>query len=311
MDNAFDLNAVVVFVRIVESGSLSAAARSMKMPKTTVSKRLASLEESLGVALIARTTRKLSVTEAGRAYFAHCQESLRLLEQARAEVTAARSHPSGHLKITAPVDIAHTLLPRVIHAFVGRHPGVRVELLVANRLVDLVGEGVDLAIRAGPMRDSGMVGRKLIELTANVYASHAYLRRCKAPLQPKDLSSVEFIGYGGANGPFHMVKGRSSVKVDVNPTLVVDDFETIKELVVLGTGAGWLPDFVAKTAGASIVPAVRGWRAKSVGQVHFLYAKQRHPSANVKAFIDVAMEVVPLFLKGELAMSGGDERNLG
>ena len=130
MDNDIDLNAVAVFVRIVQAGSLSAAGRSLKMPKTTVSKRLAALEEALGVALITRTTRKLHVTEAGKAYFAHCQDSVRRLEQARVEVASAREHPSGTLKITAPVDIAHTVLPKVIGAFVARYPSVKVELVI-------------------------------------------------------------------------------------------------------------------------------------------------------------------------------------
>lgn len=298
MDNDVDLNAMAVFVRIVETGSFSAAAQSMKMPKTTVSKRLATLEEALGVALITRTTRKLHVTEAGRVYFGHCQESIRRLEQARLEVTSVRGHPSGLLKITAPVDIAHTLLPKVIHAFVARYPSVKVELLVSNQIVDFLAEGIDLAVRAGAMRDSSFVGRRLIELTANVYASPEYLRRRKAPLQPKDLSSIDFIGYRGTQRSFYMVKGHSSAKIHVNPKVIVDDLETIKELVALGTGVSWLPDFLAQTAAGKIVPAVPGWRAKSVGQVHFLYANPKHPSTNVKAFIAVTMELLPSLLQG-------------
>ena len=292
MDNDVDLNAVAVFVRIVETGSLSAAAESMKMPKTTVSKRLASLEEALGVALITRTTRKLHVTEAGKIYFGHCQELLRRLQQARVEAASASERPSGLLRIAAPVDIAHTLLPKVIHAFVARYPSVKIELLVSNRIIDFLAEGIDLAVRAGAMRDSSFVGRRIFELTANVYASPEYLRRHKAPLLPKDLSSIDFIGYKGTQRSFYMVKRGSSVKINVNPKVVVDNLETIKELVELGTGVSWLPDFLAQTANGKIVPAVPGWRAKPVEQVHFLYANQKHPSTNVKAFIAVTMELL-------------------
>jgi len=298
MDNDIDLNAVAVFVRIVETGSLSAAAQSLKMPKSTVSKRLASLEKALGVALITRTTRKLHVTEPGKAYFEHCQQSIRRMEQARIEVSAARDQPSGVFRITAPIDIAHALLPKVIHAFVARYPGIKVELLVSNRIVDFLAEGIDLAVRAGEMRDSGFVGRRLLELAANVYASPEYLRRYKAPLQPKDLSSIDFVGYMGPQRSFHMIKGRSSVKVDVNPKVIVDDFETIKELVALGTGVGWLPDFLAQASAGKLVPAVPGWHARSVGQVHFLYANSKHPSTNAKAFVATTMELLPSLLPG-------------
>jgi DNA-binding transcriptional LysR family regulator len=299
MVNDIDLNAVAVFVRIVEAGSRSAAARSLNMPKTTVSKRLAALESALGIALITRTTRKLHVTEAGKAYFAHCQESVRRLEQARVEATSAREHPSGTLKITAPVDIAHTVLPRVIHAFVARYPTVKVELVVSNRVIDFLDEGIDLAVRAGAMRDSSFVGRRFIELTANVYASSEYIGRCIEPLQPKDLSSADFIAFSGMQR-FYLVKGRSSVKIDVKPKVIVDDLETVKELVALGTGVGWLPDFLALTEAGRLLPAVPGWRARSVGQVHFLYANPKHPSINVKAFVALAMELLPSLLPGAI-----------
>lgn len=292
MDNQVDLNAVAVFVRIVEEGSLSAAARFLKMPKTTVSKRLAMLEQSLGVALITRTTRKLRITEAGKAYFERCRDAMRRLEQARVEASSSREHPAGQLRIAAPVDIAHCVLPKVIDAFVARYRGVTVDLRVSNEVVDFLDEGIDLAVRAGPMRDSTLVGRRFIELTANVYASPDYLRRYRAALRPQDLSSADFIAYA-AMRRLELVRGRSSVKVDVNPTVVVDDLQTVKELVALGTGVGWLPDFLAQTDGAGMVPAVPGWQARPVGEVHFLFANPKHPSPSVRAFVALAIEMLP------------------
>lgn len=298
MDDRIDLNAVAVFVRIVKSGSLSAAARFLKMPKTTVSKRLALLEQSLGVALITRTTRKLHVTDAGRAYFEHCQLAMRGLEQARVEVSSSRDHPSGKLKIAAPVDIAHCVLPKVIDAFVARHPGVTVDLRVSNTVVDFLDEGIDFAVRAGPMRDSSFVGRPFIELTTNVYASPDYLRRNKGALRPQDLSSTDFIAFGEVRH-VELVRGRSTMKVDVHPKVVVDDLETVKRLIAIGTGVGWLPDFLAHADAARLVPAVPTWRAKPVGQVHFLSANPKHPSASVRAFVALAIEMLPSIVRGE------------
>ena len=297
MDNQIDLNAVAVFVRIVEAGSLSAAARFLKMPKTTVSKRLATLEQSLGVALITRTTRKLHVTDAGRSYFERCKDAMRSLEQARVELSSSREHPSGKLKIAAPVDIAHCVLPKVIDAFVARHPGVTVDLRVSNRVVDFLDEGIDLAVRAGPMRDSSLVGRRFIELSSNVYATPDYLRRHKGPLRPQDLSSADFIAFSEMTS-FDLVSGRSSVKINVHPKVTVDDLQTVKNLIALGTGVGWLPDFLAQADDARLVPAVPEWRARSGGQVHFLFANPKHPSASVRAFVTLAIEMLPSILRG-------------
>lgn len=295
MDNLIDLNAVSIFVRIVETGSLSAAARMLQIPKTTVSKKLAALERALGVALITRTTRKLSITEAGKAYFEHSQAAVRRLEQGRVEMGSAREHPSGKFRVTAPVDIGHAVLPRIIDAFVKRYPEVRVELLVSNRLVDLLDEEIDLAIRAGTMRDSSFVGRRFIELTSNVYASPEYLRRHKAPLQPADLASADLITFTGVRR-FSLVKGNATVQINQKPKVLVDDLETVKALVALGTGIGWLPDFLAHTDAVKLVPAVSGWKAKAAGQVHFLYANPKHPSVNVKAFVALAIELLPSIL---------------
>lgn len=299
MDNRIDLNAVAIFVRIVETGSLSAAARTLHIPKTTVSKRLAVLEAALGVALITRTTRKLRLTEAGKAYFEHSQAAVRRLEQARVEMSSARERPSGLLKITAPVDISHTVLAKVTDAFVLRYPGITVELLVSNRVIDFLGEGIDLAVRAGAMRDSGLVGRRFMELTSNLYASPEYLRRHKVPLQPQDLSSADFIAFTGMRR-LCLVRGRSSMKVNVKPRVIVDDLETVKELVTLGTGIGWLPDFLAQTGSGKLLPAVPEWHTNSAGDVHFLYANPKHPSTNVKAFVALAIEMLPSILRGAI-----------
>jgi DNA-binding transcriptional LysR family regulator len=295
MDNRIDLNAVAIFVRIVETGSLSAAARLLQIPKTTVSKRLADLEESLGVALITRTTRNLRVTDAGKTYFEHSQAAVRRLEQGRVEMSSVREHPSGLLKITAAADIAHTVLAKVIDAFVVRYPGVRVELIVTNRLVDLLGEGIDLAVRAGAMRSSGLVGRRFIDLTSNVYGSSEYLRRFKTPLQPQDLPSVDYIAFSQMQH-FDMVRGRSAVKINVRPRVTVDDLETVRELLMLGTGIGWLPDFLALVDAGKLVPAVPEWHARIAGQVHFLYANPKHPSVNVRTFVALALELLPTIL---------------
>lgn len=285
-----DLNSIAVFVKIVEAGSLSAAASLLKMPKTTVSKRLADLEEALGIALIQRTTRRLHLTEAGSRYLAHCQAAMQELEAGRAELTSASARPRGLLRITAPVDIGHTFLPHIVRAYLKKFPDVRVELLISNRVVDLVGEGIDLAIRAGSLKDSSLVARRYMELNANLWASPRYLRQFKNLSSPADLAQLEFIVFGDTKA-IELMNGRSTVKVPVTGRIKSDDLETIKSLVALGTGVGWLPDFLAQhhDKPGTLVPVLPGWRARPAGQAYFLYPKQKHASPNIRSFIETAL----------------------
>ncbi len=288
-----DFNAVPVFVRVVEAGSFSGAARLLKMPKTTVSARVAALEETLGVTLIQRTTRKLHVTEPGRKYFQHCLKAIRELEEGQAELVSAGQHPQGLFRITAPVDMGHTVLPKIVAAFASKYPQVQIELLISNRVVDLVSEGVDLAIRAGARKDSSLVGKRFFELTANVWASPTYLNQEGAPKAPAHLSKLQFIAFGDAHA-VHLTKEKVNVAVPMTSRLRCDDFEGIKALILLGTGVGWLPDFLVadEVAQGLLVPVLQGWKAKAEGHVYFTYAGHRRASPNVRAFIDTALDVM-------------------
>src|SRR5262245_6658451 len=166
------LDAIAVFVKVVESGSFSAAARRLGMPKTTVSAKVAGLEKRLGVRLIQRTTRKLRMTEAGETYFYHCAIATREVELGEAAIQSARGRPYGVLKVTAPVDLAHAVLPRIVRAYSTKYPDVSVELIVTNRVVDVLEEGIDLAIRwDGSLKDSSLIARRFLETHSNLWAS--------------------------------------------------------------------------------------------------------------------------------------------
>lgn len=287
-----DLNAIAVFVKIVEAGSFSGAARLLKMSKTSVSARFAQLEADLGVTLIQRTTRKLFVTEAGRHYFGHCVQAMQQLEAGEAELSAGSSHPKGLLRITSPFDIAHTLLPPIVDAYLRRYPEAGVELLVSNQLADLVGEGIDLAVRAGTLKDSSLMGRRFVELTANVWAAPSYLKTAAPVTRPQDLSALEFMARGDQRSVV-MRRGDESVVVEVSGRVRSDDFQTLKSLLLLGGGIGWLPDFLARDAveAGTLVPVLPGWQADASGQIHFVYSGQKHASPKVRAFIDLALEL--------------------
>ena len=158
------MDAISVFVKVVEAGSFSAAARRLGMPKTTVSAKVAGLERRLGVRLIQRTTRKLRMTEAGEKYFRHCAIAIREVELGEAALQSTKGRPYGVLKVTAPVAMGQHSLPRIARAYAAKYPDVSLELILTNRVVDLVEEGVDLAIRwAGELRDSSLIARRFFE----------------------------------------------------------------------------------------------------------------------------------------------------
>jgi DNA-binding transcriptional LysR family regulator len=287
------LDAIAVFVRVVETGSFSAAARRLGMPKATVSARVAGLEKRLGVTLIHRTTRKLRVTEAGEEYFRHCADAIRELELAEAALQSTSGKPSGVLKVTAPVDLGHTLLPRIVQAYAAKYPDVSVELLVTNRLVDLVGEGVDLAIRPSQaLKDSSLIAQRYFEMGFNLWASARYLERLGAPTHPRDLSKADFVGFLG-RGSVVLTNGKSEVEIPATGRIRADDLETIKALLLSGEGIAWLPDFLAEEAAeaGTLVPVLSQWRPKERGAFYFVYVGRKYGLPKVQAFIQTALEL--------------------
>src|SRR5262245_55416192 len=189
-------DAIAVFVKVVEAGSIATAARRLGMPKTTVSAKVAGLEKRLGVRLIQRTTRKLRMTEAGEKYFHHCAIATREVELGEAALQSAKQKPSGVLKVTAPADLGHAVLPRIIRAYTAKYPDVSVELVVTNRVVDVVEEGVDLAIRwAGALTDSSLIARRFIETRSNLWASPKYMKTFGKPTHPRELANAAFLAH--------------------------------------------------------------------------------------------------------------------
>lgn len=291
-----DLDAITVFVRVIEAGSFSAAARRLGAPKATVSAKVARLEKRLGVSLIQRTTRKLRVTEAGEEYFRHCASAIREVELAEAALQSASGKPSGVLRVTTPVDLGHTVLPRIVHAFAAKYPGVSVELLVTNRVVDLVAEGIDLAIRPSQaLKDSSLIAQRFFDMASNLWASPDYLRRLGALTHPRDLERATFLGFL-ARSSMVLTNGKSTVEVPVTGRIRADDFETIKALLLQGEGIAWLPDFLAEEpaqAGA-LVPVLPQWWPKERGAFYFVYAGRKYGLPKVQAFIQTALQLTPV-----------------
>jgi DNA-binding transcriptional LysR family regulator len=285
-----DLDAIAVFVKVVQAGSFSQAARLLGMPNTTVSAKVARLERHLGVTLIQRTTRKLRITPAGRAYFERCLAGLTEIEHAEAQLQSARNEPHGVLRITASAEVARSMLPAIVTRYIECHPRVGIEVVVANRVVDLIGEGIDLAIRAAALKDSTLVARKWISFTGSLWASAAYLSSHGTPRAPADLVGHSCLIHPSL-GTRLLLSKEGSPGVSVTPArrIVVDDMETLCAFVRHGNGIGSLPDFLPQTGNDETLVRVLPQWSWTRGALSFVYPSQPFVPAKVRAFIDLAL----------------------
>jgi DNA-binding transcriptional LysR family regulator len=286
-----DLDGVAVFVKVVEAGSFTKAARLLGMPNTTVSAKVARLEQDLGVTLIRRTTRKLHVTPAGRAFYERSARGLSELHTAEAEVRSGNAAPRGLLRITASADVAHSLLPDVATRFLDQYPEVRLEIIVANRLVDLIAEGVDLAIRAAQLKDSTLVARKWLSFTGGLWAAPSYLERRGVPGGPSDLAAHECLIHSRLDRcVLRLDDGERKFELPVQGRILIDDMDTLCAFVRRGNGIGALPDFLSgvESGKGSLVRVLPQW-SWTRGVLHFVYPSQPFVPAKVRAFIDLAL----------------------
>ena len=293
----WSVDAIAIFVKVVEAGSFSTAARRLGLPKTTVSAKVAALEKRLGVRLIQRTTRKLRMTEAGEKYFHHCAIATREVELGEAALQSAKEKPYGVLRVTAPVDVGRAVLPRIVRAYTMKYPDVSVELIVTNRIVDVVEEGVDLAIRwAGSLKDSSLIARRFIETRSNLWASPKYMKALGRHTHPRELDNAAFVVHPVLKTVI-LTNGKSDFELQLSGRVVSDDLEVITALVVLGEGIAWLPDFLVEDAveAGTLVRVLSNWRPKKeqLWTYYFVYAGRRYGLPKVEGFIKSALELVP------------------
>lgn len=238
-----DLNRVAVFLRVVELQSFTAAAEVLGLPKSSVSRSVARLEESLGVQLLQRTTRAIQLTEAGRLYFEQASRALSELEQAHETLSQLDARPQGAVRITAPSDLGAQVLAPLAARFVRRTPGITLEFLLTGRLVNLVEEGVDLAVRAGPMRDSSLISGRVSGLDAWLFASPAYLDARGTPTSLQDLAAHDCVLFRPRRGEVEwtLLGPGGKTQLRAHGPVAADDFTFLHEAVLAGAGIGLLP----------------------------------------------------------------------
>jgi DNA-binding transcriptional LysR family regulator len=294
MQKNIDFNEISVFVAVVEAGSFTRAAKQLEIPISTTSARVSSLEKRLGITLLQRTTRQLKLTQAGKDYFDLCVRGLADIERAEDFLLSTRAEPHGHLRITAPIYLGHHLLPLILKECLSKYPKMSIEVILKDRSMDLVGEGVDLAIRAGFLKDSSLIAKKVGDIDFMLFASPAYLKRKGTPKHPKDLrdhNCIQFAGVGRNEWTFS--NGRSRCTVSVKDFMIADYVNTVKALVLDGNGIAPLPTFMCdkEESREKLVPLLTDWKASS-RPIYFVYPPQKYPSLKMRAFMDIAFPYV-------------------
>jgi DNA-binding transcriptional LysR family regulator len=243
-----DLNSLKIFAQVVEANSFSEAARRLKMPLSTVSRRIAEIEDQLGVRLLERSTRNLRLTDVGSEVLEHARQTAELSDAIDNVVSNHLSNVSGALRLSAPPSISDSLIAPLVGAFQASYPDVRVQVFIADRIVDQIAEGVDVAFRVGALKDSSLVARRLLTYRHQVVASPAYLKTCKPPETPRDLLNHRLLAFSfwkpDYSWNFTHTNGKDRETIAFEPYLAMNDYAGLATALLAGTGIGELPPIV-------------------------------------------------------------------
>ena len=295
-----DLNLLRAFVAVHDEGSFSAAATKLGVPRSTLSRAVAALEESLGVTLFQRTTRRVATTSAGDALYDRVAASVASIDSSFSDLPDAEAAPSGTLRVTATVDFGAMVLAEAVARYRQRYPRVHVEARLTTTLLDVVKDNVDVAIRfaSRPLRDSTLVARKIGKVAAYFYASPSYLARRGTPRSPTDLAEHDWVDHLDTP-PFRLSDGmrRADVgpgtKVDVATRVSADSFWFMRETLKAGGGIGQLPSFLADpdVAAGNLVHVLPRW-VTFAGTIYFVHPSSKHTPPRVTAFRDLLVEML-------------------
>lgn len=297
-----DLAQIVTFVRVVRTGSFAAAARQLKVTGSVASKHVAKLEQALGVRLLNRSTRKLSLTEAGTAYYGHCQRIVEEVENSQRALAELKAMPQGLLRVTVPVPIAARLGP-LLREFLARYPGIQLDIDPSNRVVDLAAEGFDLALRVARSRPPKLVARVLGEIRLQLCAAPAYIRREGAPRHPSELERHNCLNMPSAmqGGLWPFVRGGERLEIAVHGTLQSDALEALYDLVLAGTGITLLPEdmLTGEIRAGRLVALLPDWKVEIGASLYAVHLPTRHVAPKVRVFIDFLAERLDALAAGQ------------
>ncbi|QNN56569.1 LysR family transcriptional regulator [Diaphorobacter ruginosibacter] len=294
-----DFNDMLYFAEILERGSFTAASKALGIPKSRLSRRISELERQLGARLLQRTTRKLSPTEVGEIYLRHCQSMRDEAVAAANAVEQVQAVPCGTVRVTCPPTLARTVLGELIPTYMKRCPQVRLEVRVLNRPVNLVEEGIDIALRVRKsLEDSGsLVIKRLGEGRVRMVASPDLLVRQGTPHEPQDLEYLDSLSIAADNGHATLQlfnEEGTEALVPLKPRYVVDDLLMMKFAAMSGIGFCWLPDFLChqEIEDGRLVELLPEW-TQSAGIVHAVFPSRQGLRPAVRSFLDFLGETIP------------------
>lgn len=300
-----DLNDMMVFLAVVETGSFTLAADRLGIPKANVSRKVSRLEQNLSVTLLERSTRSQHLTEAGRRYLQHCKRIHTELDLATASVCELFQSYTGVLKIGASVATGQQILRPALGRFMHQYPELKVQLNLVNRRVDFIEEGFDVVIRIGQLNDSMLIAKKLGTVSRKLFASPAYLAQSGKPEQVAQLTAHQLLIMNPLSKSINshsklnlLSKQGESFSLNCQPRLLVDDFVMLKQAIVDGLGIAVLPEYMSRqeVASGKLVNILPGWGMSNV-DVYALYPKHRAKIPKVKAFLDFVSELYDEGLK--------------
>lgn len=288
-----DLSPTAVFVKVVQAGSFSAAARQLQMPTSTVSAQIARLEQRLGITLLQRSTRALRMTEVGETYFRSAHQGIELILEAESEISSSQKEPQGTLRVTTTIDLlAPKYIAQLISDFSERYPKIHLEVELTQRIVDLLDEGIDVAIRAGELPDSSLISRKVGTSVMVLVANEEYLENSPELLVPEDLkkhSVLQFARKEGASWQLH--NDAESVPITVSSKVAINHLDVVRSLILLGKGVSLLPEYFIRDdlVTGRLKRVLPEWTGDVV-PIYIVYPSQKYLAAKVRSFIDFAVE---------------------
>jgi DNA-binding transcriptional LysR family regulator len=294
-----DLNSLVVFAHVVDANSFSEAARRLKMPTSTVSRRIAELENQLGVRLLDRSTRRLRLTDVGSELMEHARNCAQLSDSIASIASNYGSTVSGTLRLSSPPNLSDTLLAPLINGFQKRYPEVGVRVLIAERAVEHIADGVDLIFRIGQLSDSALVGKKLLSYRHQLLASQKYLKNHPPLRHPQDLQHHRLLSFArwkpGDRWIFEHVDGKLRETIFFDPYLSMNDYAGLALAILEGAGIGELPPVVLPhlSRKGAMVEVMPKWRFRTF-DLWLLHLGNRHASRAVQAFMNFAIEQTPV-----------------
>lgn len=284
-----DLNEVAIFTKVVQTGSFSEAAKQLGMPKSTVSMKISSLERTLGTTLIHRTTRKLNITPEGEAFYKRALSGIEEIYSAEAELSSLKGEPQGLLRITAPLDLGNSVLPQIVADYSKKYPKVIVDVILTDRYVDMLSEKMDLAIRAGNLKDSTLLAKKLGSVYFAPFASPKYLKQNGNVDHPRELTKHSMLNFHPLGTQWRLAGLRGTLDIPVNGKLVLNSLIMIKNMALIGEGIAFLPTYYCyqEVKAGKLVRLLPEWRSP-LNHVHFVYPSQKFVKPKLKAFIEMA-----------------------